>query len=181
MTKIIEINSDIRSKSAIPEGMVRQMYDLLGSNMVPIIGGTGPEWRSDAEFYKWRDGVFLGEVQKDTRHILLLDETGLRGFLSYTAASDGVDIYLNEVQIRESCRADGATLRRLLRTFADRVRELPHEFIGTYSNKANSRVHTLATKCGFEKVDEAERGVRYRMPGTTFLTKYSGARDEEFS
>lgn len=164
MIEMIEIAPDHGEKSALPETMVRQMYELLGGNMTQIMGESDSTWRSDAEFLKWKNNVFLGAVHSNTSHILLIDQNGLRGFLSYTVAPEANEIYLNEIQIRPSCQCDGVTLRSLLRSFADRVRELPQDQVRAYSNKANTRVHGLVAKIGFEKIGETDRGYQYRIP-----------------
>ena len=173
---MIEISSDPTAKPAVPVSLVREMYDLLGANMTEIVKGATPDWRSSAEFEKWRKRVFLGEVQAHTSHLLAVDETGIRGFLSYTAAPDAPDVYLNEVQIRPSCRADGATLRCLFRAFAQRLQRLPQDNIRTYSNKANGRAHRLVAKLGFENVGETDRGYRYRMLKSDFVARFAANR-----
>ena len=171
--KTIEIKSEPKEKTVVSGSLVRQMYDLLGANMTQIIGGTSLDWQSDTEFGKWKNGVFLGEVQKHTSHLLVIDEKGLRGFLSYTIAPDTAEVYLNEVQIRPSCRADGATLRCLIRLLASRIRQIPQDQILTYSNKANTCAHDLAEKMGFEKIGETGRGYRYRMCKSQFLARFT--------
>ena len=49
---------------------------------------------------------------------------------------------------------------------------MPHDTLRTYSNKANTRVHGLLEKSGFEKVGETDRGYQYLMPTRTFLMKF---------
>jgi len=172
MITTVEIKGDRNEKVRVSESLVRQMYDLLGTNMTQIVAGANADWQSDAAFSKWKNEVFLGEVHRHTSHLLVLDEKGLRGFLSYTAAPDTEDVYLNELQIRASCRIDGVTLRRLIRMFAVRIREIPQDHIRTYSNKANTFAHGLAKKTGFTKVGKTDRGYRYRMHKRQFLDRF---------
>ena len=86
MMKAIEIKADPKAKAAVSVSLVRQMYALLGGNMTRILGEAGPDWESEDAFTAWRDEVFWGDIQADTSHVLVLDDVGLRGFLSYTAA-----------------------------------------------------------------------------------------------
>lgn len=163
MIDTITINAGSAEKSAIPEELVRQMYELLGSNMIQIVGGEWPNWRSNAEFSRWKNEVFLGEVHDYTSHFLVIDAIGLRGFLSYTAPPHAEEVYLNEIQIRPSCRADGATLRRLVRLLLNRMRQAPQVRIRMHCNKVNSDANTLARKMGFEMIGQTDRGFRYEM------------------
>lgn len=148
------------------------MYDLLGENMTRIVEGASGDWRSDEEFGTWRSGVFLADVQADTSHLLVLDEDGLRGFLSYTTSTESGEIYLNEVQIRPSSQGDGLTLRCLIRHFAGRIEQMRHDRLRTYCNRANARAQLLAAKCGFARVGETDRGYRYLMPKSAFLARF---------
>lgn len=172
MMKTIEIKAEPKEKAAIPESLVRQMYDLLGGNMTEIVGESSRDWQSDAQFSRWKNRVFLGDVQSNTSHLLLVDQKGLRGFLSYTARPDTTEIYLNEVQIRPSCRADGVTLRRLIRRFAHWAEQMPHDTLRTYSNAANTNANALAAKAGFVNDGKTDRGNQYRIPKRVFLAKF---------
>jgi len=171
MTMIL-IEANPEDKAAVPQTVVRQMYDLLGTNMTKILGETSPDWRSDVEFDEWRDNVFLGDVQFHTSHVLLLDKKELRGLLSYTACPDSGEIYLNEVQISPSCQGDGFTLLKLLRMFAERIDLLPHDSLRTYTNKVNERVQNLALKSGLARVGETQRGYQYLMPKRVFMERF---------
>lgn len=164
MMQMTEIKTSMKNNAAVPDSLVRQMYKLLGENMTRIVGKATPGWKSDAEFSRWKRDVFLGDGHRNKSHLLLLDEEGLRGFLSYTAPDVGAEIYLNELQIRPSCQGDGLTLRCFIRGFAERIEQMPHERLRTYSNRANTRVHRLAAKCGFARVGETDRGYQYLMP-----------------
>jgi hypothetical protein len=66
MMKTIEIKSEPKEKTAVSESLVRQMYDLLGANMTQIVGCASPDWQSDAEFSKWRKGLF--SLMETPRH-----------------------------------------------------------------------------------------------------------------
>ena len=176
MMKTIEIKAKPEEKAAVSQSVVRQMYELLGGNMTEIVECASGDWRSDSEFSNWRRGVFLGAVQAHTSHLLLLDDKGVRGFLSYTAPPDTAEIYLNEVQIRPSCQGDGVTLLCLVRSFADRIEQMPHDTLRTYSNKATTRAHSLVEKSGFERVGKTDRGYQYQMPTRAFLMKFGRRR-----
>ncbi|MFA6135234.1 MAG: hypothetical protein WC869_14570 [Phycisphaerae bacterium] len=175
MLTITEIQADPESKRAVTEDMVRRMYELLGTNMTQVVNDFPADWRAEDEFQKWRTEVFLGSVQRHTRHLLLSDSMGLRGFLSYTPLPDGDDIFINEVQIRSSCQGDGVTIRRLMREFAKQVAILPHHRLVAYANKANGRSQRLATKIGFHSNNETARGYSYEMPKQTIL-RWRGIR-----
>ena len=151
--------------------MVRQMYDLLGSNMTSMFGQTDPGWRSDEEFQKWKTDVFTVGLEKGTRHILLSDEQGLRGFISFTAPEGELEVFINEVQIRPSSQSDGATLRRLLELFSARIAELPHATVRTYANRRNERSRRLIQKAGFRIHGETDRGIRF-VASKTIIGKW---------
>jgi hypothetical protein len=132
--------------------------------MTSIIPGSPPDWQDENRFQEWRNKVFLGAAQQLTCHLLLSDESGLRGFLSYTPSDDNTDIHVNELQIRPSCRADGATFRRLVAELARRAATLPHSRLVTYANKANVKSQQLAERLGFRRRGETSRGYCYEMP-----------------
>jgi hypothetical protein len=160
----MEITADLESKLAVLENVVRSMYQLIGLNMTIIIPGSKPDWQSEDSFQMWRRVVFLGPVQRNTVHLLHSDGVGLRGFLSYTPSAENGEIFINELQIRQSCQCDAVTFRRLLNEFASRAKLLPHLRITTYSNKANKRGQQLVIKMGFRCTGQTERGFRYEMP-----------------
>lgn len=170
--KMIEI--DAQSPERDPEFSVwaRAMYDLLGSNMTSILGHDGPDWRTDDEFRKWKEGVLLDGLGKGTFHLLLVDGQGLRGFLSFSVPLAGTEIYVNEIQIRPSARNDGVTFRRLTERFAARIADLPQASIRTYANRRNENSQKLMRKAGFELHSEAERGTRFVASKTTVLAKF---------
>lgn len=166
---LLEIPPDLEFKRAATENLVRCMYELLGSNMTAMIPGSPADWRSENAFQRWRNDVFLGPVQQNTRHLLLSDGLGLRGFLSYTPSPDDDEIFINEVQIRRSCQGDAVTIRRLVQEFARRITFLPHRRLATCANKANGRSQRLATKIGVRCTSETVRGHRYDMPKEALL------------
>lgn len=169
MLTLIEIPPDPVHKRAIPEDVVRCMYELMGSNMTKVIQTAPADWRRDDQFEKWRNQVFLGAVQQRTVHLLLSDGVGLRGFLSYTPSADGDGIFINELQIRPSCQGDAVTIRRLLREFAERIALLPHCQLRTYANKVNKRSQQLAARIGFRCTAQTARGYSYEMPKQAML------------
>jgi len=170
--RILQINSDIAEKRRIPDEVVRQMSDLLGSNMTRLTGCTHIDWQSDANFQKWKHKVFLGDVQKHTRHILLVDDDGLKGFISYTVPPEASAIYLNEIQIRASAQGDGVTLRVLILRFLDEARRLPHKSVRTYTSKLNDRAQHLIEKAGFRLEEQTERGFRYTASKGNLLARF---------
>jgi hypothetical protein len=159
--KIIEIDKHTSQVDPQFYVWIRQMYNLLGSNMTSILGHDGTDWRGEAEFKKWRDEVLLIGLAKDTSHILLVDGDALRGFLSFAAPSDGTEIYLKEVQIRPSSRKDAVTFRRLIEHLVARIEMLPHMNIRTYANRRNEESQRLLLHAGFRIDLQTERGTRF--------------------
>ena len=159
--KTLEIDSRSPQDDSGMADMVRQMYDLLGSNMTAMLGHSGPDWRSTDEFHKWKTNVFIAGLEKGTRHVFLSDELGLRGSVSFTAPAGGTEVYFNEVQIRPSSQGDGVTLRRLLELISARIARLPHTTLRTYSNRRNERSRRLIQKAGFRMDGETDRGIRF--------------------
>jgi hypothetical protein len=70
----------------------REMYELLGSNMTRIIPDTDPNWRSPAEFERWKNEVLRIGLSQGTQHLLLVDGQGLRGFVSFTVPEGGAEV-----------------------------------------------------------------------------------------
>jgi len=176
MVKVLQIGPDIAEKRCVPDEVIRQMSDLLGSNMTRLTGCTDIDWQSDANFEKWKHKVFLGEVQKDTGHILVLDDRGLKGFISYTVPAESSEIYLNEIQIHASAQGDGVTLRALILRFLDDAERLPHDSVRTYTNRLNDRAHRLIEKAGFRKDGQTERGFRYMASKNDLLARFRRKR-----
>ena len=163
MVEMRMIEVDAGSPKSDPEFAMwaREMYFLLGANMTSILGHDGPDWRTEDEFRKWRDGVLLAGLAKDTCHLLLVDRQGLRGFLSFSVPIDSAEIYVNEIQIRLSARKDGVTFRRLMERFAARVANLPQRMVRAYANRGNEESQRLILKIGFGIDSQTERGTRF--------------------
>lgn len=174
--RLIEV--DARSPDTDPEFEIRarQMWYLLASNMTSILGHDGPDWRTEDDFSKWKDGVLLAGLVKDTFHLLLVDAQGLRGFLSFTVPPGGTDIYVNEIQIRPSAQKDGVTFRRLVERFATRVADLPQDTIRTYANRRNEESQQLILKAGFRIDSQAERGTRFAASKASVLARLGTRR-----
>ena len=172
MIEVMCIGPDMGAKRSTPDVLIRRMSDLLGSNMTRVIGETGVDWQSDAGYEKWKRDVFLGDVQKDTTHLLALDSEGLRGFVSYTVPPEGEGVYVNEVQIRPSAQADGLTLKRLLAVFLRDLERLPHTSVQAYTNNLNPRAKKLLKKAGFQTVRQTERGFQYTAQKKALLERF---------
>ena len=161
--RIVEIDADNVKRRPVAETTIRKMYDLLGSNMARIIPTSGPDWETPEEFEKWKRDVFLDKLRKRTRHILLLDNDNLKGFVSYTVPVEGTEIYLNEVQIKPHAQGDGVTSKRLLSYFLEQIDGLAYGSVRTYTNNLNERAQRLIEKVGFKRESETDRGIRYTI------------------
>lgn len=176
MMKTMVINSNFDAKLATTDIIIRQMYNLLGSNMTQIINDSKLNWQSAEEFNKWKQNVFLSD--NDTQHILVFDSRGLRGFISYTAKNESSEIYLNEVQIRYSKQGDGVTIRYLFEEFMDCVKDLPITSIRTYCNRRNARAQCIIEKAGFRKESKTDRGYRYTIDRKTLPKLFSKKKNK---
>jgi hypothetical protein len=170
--RMVEIDTHSPARDPAFTFWARAMYDLLGSNMTAILGHDGPDWRTDDAFRKWEKDVLLDGLSKGAIHLLLADELGLRGFLSFTASPSSTEIYVNEIQIRPSARKDGVTFRRLTQRFAARIAALPQASIRTYANRRNMDSQKLIQKAGFSLQSQNERGARFVASKATLLAKF---------
>lgn len=172
--RIVELDAERAKRQSVGDKIIRQMYELLGSNMTQVIPTSGSDWRSDAAFAKWRKDVFERNLSEGTRHLLLFDQRGLRGFVSYTAPPGAKEIYLNEFQIQPYAQCDGVTFKRLLFHFMNQINELPHASVRTYTNKHNGRAQRLIEKVGFQRGTQTRRGIRYTVRKDALCDKLCG-------
>ena len=56
---IRRIDPGIREKHRVPDDVVRQMSDLLGSNMAQLCGAGDDDWQGEESYRKWKSLVFL--------------------------------------------------------------------------------------------------------------------------
>ena len=176
MSEIVEIDACEADQRGVEDAVIRSMYDLLGSNMTRAVGGSGSDWQSPDEYRRWKETVFLSGLQGGTRHILMRDERGLRGFISYAVPGDSAEIYLNEFQIRDDARRDGVTFRRLFERFMDRIDSLSHTTIRTYSNNSNPNAQSLITRLGFTSDGVTNKGARYIIAKRDLRRRLAGIR-----
>lgn len=160
----------------MPKGIVRQAYDMMEAFEARLASSTDQPQRTDAEFEAWRRDWFLGEVQKDMRHILLLDDLGLRAFVSYVPQTQDEQISLSNLFIRPSAQGDGRTLKCLISHFLAEVEVLPADRIHTSTDKRNVRVQKLAVKLGFAEQEQTDMDIRYTVEKSRLLQRFARVR-----
>jgi len=170
--RVVSIGSGLARGIPVVPGVIRNLYDLLGSNMAPVTGMPESDWNTDEEFERWRRDVFCENAKKGVRHILLFEDQDLRGFLSYTVPSEAGEVYLNEFQIHPRFRGDGVTFRILLARFMRQVEQLPYSSIRTYTNSRNIAAQNLIEKMGFAREGRTGRGIRYVIARRGMETRF---------
>lgn len=148
-------------KASLAKDIVRQAYDMMEALDAQLAPNSGHQRRTDAEFEAWRRKWFLGEVQKDMRHILLLDHLGLRAFVSYVPETQDKQISLCNLFIRPSAQGDGHTLMRLLSRLLAEVEAVPCNAIHISTDKRNLRAQKLATKLGFQEQERTDLDILF--------------------
>lgn len=147
----------------------KKMFDLLEMNMSKI---APIDKDRDEIFNEWEESLDKC-ILTGTRHILIMGQHQLRGYLSYSICYTNKDIFLNEIQIHSLFQIDGVTIRKLLSIFLNEIQEYRSWNIKTYVNHRNENSNKLALKIGFELEEITERGRRYILSVETILSKFS--------
>lgn len=165
MSEIIKYPENI-SKQEFLDNYTKEMLSLVKEGM-----------RSSYEFISSPsdDDMWCMYLDKNltngVRYIICKSESLFKGYLVWNIEDDNIEIY--DLIIHPDYQCDGATLRRLLVSFADDIKDIVFDNIIAYTNNKNERMARLLYKSGFRVLEIRERGKRYYLNGKDFINIYS--------